>query len=79
MSKRNPASSRKQTQEQDNIEIDPVILALLKDLRKFYTDMIEQLPSDPIAQKLAREGLEITDDVMAAAIMPGNIFGPDAA
>lgn len=64
MSKKNRVSSRKRAAEQDNIAIDRAVLALSDDLRKFYADMIEQYPSDPIVQKLAREGLEIVDEIV---------------
>jgi hypothetical protein len=66
MSKKNRVSSRKHVAEQNNLEIYPAVLALSEDLRKFYADMIEQHPSDPIVQKLAREGLEIVDDLSPA-------------
>lgn len=65
MSKKNRASSPKRAAaEQNNLEIYPAILALTDDLREFYTDMIEQYPSDPLVQKLAREGLEIVDEIV---------------
>jgi hypothetical protein len=66
MSKKNRVSSRKHVAEQNNLEIYPAILALTDDLREFYTDMIEQYPSDPLVQKLAREGLEIVDEIVPA-------------